>query len=91
MSPIERTEGGGTMITGTGIDVYRMIALKGAVKMEGLGIRFKGPSRTAEAKRLLGLPRSTKRETLIEQLQARAEELRRVDAGQPQTPPTVHN
>jgi hypothetical protein len=36
---IEQTASGGTVVTGKGIDLYRLIALKSALKLESHGMR----------------------------------------------------
>jgi hypothetical protein len=41
---IERTQDGAVIITGNDIDTYRLLALKGALKLETLGMKRRGPS-----------------------------------------------
>jgi hypothetical protein len=52
---IEKTEDGTLVITGEHIDVYRMLALKGALKLEMLGMKRRGPSAYSIIKSELGL------------------------------------
>jgi hypothetical protein len=45
----------GTVITGNGILLFRLMALRGRVKLEGLGLKSRGGSVTAMVKRELGV------------------------------------
>lgn len=49
---------------------YRLIVLRSGIKLEALGGKKRGTSCTAEAKRMLGMPRSTPRTELIDALTA---------------------
>jgi hypothetical protein len=51
---IEKTTGGGTMITGDDISVYRLFALKGALKLEIAGMSRRGPSAATILKKEFG-------------------------------------
>jgi hypothetical protein len=53
------------VITGEGIGLYRLMALRSAVKLEGVGLKMRGGSVTARVKRELGLPKGTKREAVL--------------------------
>lgn len=49
---------------------FRLAALRGAVKLEMAGMRHSsGRSATTAAKRLLGLPRSAKREEVLAKIE----------------------
>jgi len=64
-------------ITGNGITLYHWAALKGAVKLEGHGLRHSsGRSATAHAKKLLGLKRNATRAEVVAALEAKIEEVR---------------
>jgi hypothetical protein len=54
--PIDQFSGG-TMITGQGIPLFRLLALRGAVKLEAKGIRMSRRSVTAMAMKELGCKR----------------------------------
>jgi hypothetical protein len=65
----EITPGGSLMITGEGIALFRLLALRGAVKLEAQGIRMHRRSMTAQAMRELGCKRKdvlAKLDALIE-------------------------
>lgn len=66
-----------TVVTGDGIEYFRWLSIRGMVKIEGKGLRFKGrTTRSASAKRLLGLPMNTKRDALLAAIEAKLAELR---------------
>jgi hypothetical protein len=67
----------GTILTGEGIYLFRILALRGAVQLEAKGIRFKR-SMTAQAKRELGLPKGTKREKVLAALDVAVEAQKQV-------------
>ena len=50
------------------IERYRLATIRAAVKLEALGMTRSGKSATSIAKEILGLPKSTKRETVIHAL-----------------------
>jgi hypothetical protein len=45
----------GTIITGNGIPLFRLMSLRGRVRLEGLGLKSRGGSVTALVKRELGV------------------------------------
>jgi hypothetical protein len=53
------------LITGKNIETARLLAIRIGVKLEYEGVRFKGRSRTAIAKEILNLPKSTPREVVF--------------------------
>lgn len=58
------------MTTPEQIGRFRLAALRGGVKLEMVGMkRSRGKSATAVAKRLLGLPRSAKREEVLAKIE----------------------
>lgn len=67
---IETTAHGGTICTGEGITMYRLLALRSAVKLEALGMRRRGPSASSIVKAELGLGRNAKPAAVLEALQA---------------------
>lgn len=52
---IETMPGGGTLITGDSIPVYRMLVLRGALRLELAGMRSRGGSVFALVRREFGL------------------------------------
>lgn len=44
-----------TMITGAGIPLYRLLAVRGMIRLEARGMKFRGGSVTARMKRELGV------------------------------------
>ena len=58
--------------TPDGIAFFRLCSIRGAVKLEIQGIRFRGGSRYAAAKRIYGIKGS--RESVLKQLDAMIEE-----------------
>ena len=55
--PIEKTSAGGTLITGSGIQIYSLLSLKWAIILEGKGLkRSRGGSATAIAMQQFGIP-----------------------------------
>jgi len=71
---VENTAGG-TLITGPHIEIARLIAIKGAVKLECLGIRRRGKSAKRIAIDLLGLDKRAGYDTIVGALNKRIEEL----------------
>ena len=49
---------------------YRMVVLRAGVKLEALGMKKRGTSCSAEARKMLGYPRNTPRAELIQALDA---------------------
>lgn len=66
----------GYVLTGKGIDLHQWVVLKGAVKLEGFGMRHSS-GRTANmlAKESLDLPKNTSFDVLIEKLEEKIEEI----------------
>lgn len=63
-----------SLTTPEAISRFQLLTLREAVKMEGLGMKHSsGRSATAHARRLLGLPRGAKRETVLAELNKRLE------------------
>jgi hypothetical protein len=56
------------------IAFVRLVTLRGAVKMEALGLKRRGRSATVIAKELLGLKKGARRQTVIDALNAEIEE-----------------
>jgi len=56
------------------IAFVRLVALRGAVKMEALGLKRSGRSATVIAKELLGLSKGARRQSVIDALTAAIEE-----------------
>jgi hypothetical protein len=56
---IEVTESGAMVITGGEIQVYRLLALKGALKMEAIGMKRRGKSALSIVKSMTGLKART--------------------------------
>jgi hypothetical protein len=79
MNGVEQVEGGGMMFTGAGIDFFRMVSLRGALRMEVAGMSRRGQSAFKVCKQVYGL-KGTKVEVLaqmtyqIEQAKAKARE-----------------
>jgi hypothetical protein len=42
--PVEKMSGGGFVVTGSSIDSFRLLALKGALHLETLGMKRRGTS-----------------------------------------------
>lgn len=64
-----------TLITGSAITRFSWLSLKHSVKLESKGLRFRGGSRTALAKRRLGLKRTAKLEEIIQAIDAKIKEI----------------
>ena len=60
--------------TPTKIAFVRLVALRGAVKMEALGMKRRGRSATVLAKELLGLSKGARRQTVLDALNAAIEQ-----------------
>jgi hypothetical protein len=74
-----RNTPGGTLITGDHIPIARLIALKGAVKLEGLGMRHSsGKSMRKHAARLLGISPHSSTDDVVGALVKRIAELSKV-------------
>jgi len=80
-APIETTAAGATICTGEGITMFRLLALRGAVKLEKVGLKRRGPSASSIARVELGLrPRASHADILaalqveIDALAAKLEE-----------------
>lgn len=67
---IEVSEHGGITCRGEGITMFRLLALRGAVKLEAVGLRRRGPSASSIAKKELGLGRNAKPAAVLAALQA---------------------
>jgi hypothetical protein len=58
-----------TLTTPEQISRFQLATIKQMVKLEGLGMKHSsGRSSTAAAKKMLGLPRNTKREEIIREI-----------------------
>lgn len=66
-----------TIDTPEGIEHYRLCALKGAVKLEALGMKRRGQSATMIAKNELGLSRGVGRDVVLHKLEEKIEEHRK--------------
>ena len=53
--PIEKLAGGGIICTGEGVNVFQLLAIKGALKLERAGMKHSRGSVRAKAKQLTGL------------------------------------
>lgn len=56
------------VLTGTQIARFQLVALRGAVKLEKLGMKRRGKSATMIARQMFNLPVGTSRDVLIERL-----------------------
>jgi hypothetical protein len=56
---IEVTETGAIVATGDGIKVFQLLALKGALKMEAIGMKRRGKSALSIVKSMTGLKART--------------------------------
>jgi len=56
---IEVTESGAIVATGDGIKVFQLLALKGALKMEAIGMKRRGKSALSIVKSMTGLKART--------------------------------
>jgi len=65
---IEQHEDGGMTITGDSIELYRLITLMQAIKLEIKGLKFRGGSVTARVKREFGFKGN--RQKVLDQLTA---------------------
>jgi hypothetical protein len=54
-----------TVITGAGIPLYRLMVLRGGVKLEAKGFHTRGRSFTAIVKKELGLKRNASRDIVL--------------------------
>jgi len=72
---IETTAGGGMMITGEeDINLFRLISLKGRLKMEIAGMTCRGPSAATLVKKEFGWKGNNKK--ILELLEAKIEEIK---------------
>lgn len=53
--PVETDDHGNIICTGDGVDLYRMLALRGALKLELVGLKRRGRSAHAICKEVYGL------------------------------------
>lgn len=58
-----------TINTPEGIARFQLLALRGAVSLEAKGMKRRGRSATVCAKEQLGLPRSAKREEVLQKIE----------------------
>lgn len=65
-----------TVITGKGIEIFHLLALLGACKLEMRGLKHSRGSALAEAKRILKLKRNTKPEVVVEALREHINKLK---------------
>lgn len=63
-----------TTITGSQIDRFQLVALRGAVKLEKLGMKRRGQSAAMIAKNQFDLPKSTKYDDVIARITKAIEE-----------------
>ena len=69
-----KRQSGSHVLEGAGVHVARLLALKGGVKLEGLGMKRRGKSCTMIVRQMFGLPISAKREELIARLEKEIKE-----------------
>jgi hypothetical protein len=85
--PIEQDRHGNITITGQGIALYRLLAMRSAVRLEVKGIRMHRRSITAQAMRELGCKRKDVLATLDALIEAQGQIVRNEnDATNPNTP-----
>lgn len=65
---IERTEDGSIIATGSGIDVFQLLARRGALRLELAGMKRRGRSAYSICKEVYGLKGS--REAVLDQMNA---------------------
>lgn len=70
---IKETEGGGFIITGSDIEVYRFFARKGALKLEILGLKHSCGSVYAICKKVYGLKGS--KQKVLDQMEEIAKQI----------------
>ncbi len=73
--PFEKTAGGAVVATGAGIEIFTWLALRGALRLESVGLKRRGPSARALACQRLGLPSRTKIPALLLAVAAKVREL----------------
>ena len=61
---VTKTPGGAVVVTGPHIETVRLLALKGALRLEAAGMRRRGPSALALAREASGLKARTAAEML---------------------------
>jgi hypothetical protein len=64
-----------TVLTGDGIAYARLASLKGRVKLEGLGMKFRGGSATAVMRKEFGLKARAPHAEVIAAIQSKMEEM----------------
>jgi hypothetical protein len=74
--PVEKTEGGGFVVTGEAINLYSLIALRGALQLESKGFRRSRRSARTIACERLGLKGRPRIETVLRELDAKIEQLK---------------
>jgi hypothetical protein len=72
---IEKTPGGSTMITGDDVGVFRLLALKSALKLEMRGLHRRGPSAYSIIKSEFKWKGN--RQKILDKLEAHLEEIRK--------------
>lgn len=65
------TESGVAVFTGEGIDYFRLASLKGMLKLESTGLKFRGGALRPKLARELGLNKRDPYERFIEVIEAR--------------------
>lgn len=68
---------GGTIVTGeASISIVRLLSMKGAVKLESVGLKFRGGSRTVVMRKELGLKARTPHADVIKAIESKIATLR---------------
>lgn len=62
---VETTPGGALVVTGAGIGLYRLLALRSACKLEILGMRRRGQSALSIARAEFGMPPRAKADAVL--------------------------
>lgn len=71
------TDNATVVLTGVGIEIFRLAAARGAIKLEGRGLRFKGGRSLRKGWAVkMGLPANAKRELVIDVMTAEIERLK---------------
>lgn len=77
----QQIQGGGMMVTGkASISIYRLASMKGAVRLESLGMKSRGGSRTALMRKELGLKARAPHADVIKAIENKIAELREESA-----------
>lgn len=66
----------GFVATGKGIELVHLVALRGALRLEAVGMKRRGMSALQESKRLLGMKPKHSREEVLARLEKRIVEVR---------------